>query len=55
MIKTIMIGIHKGDNTHTHDHVITLHNFKTINATKSNPVIPIPELLFDFFDIFLLF
>ena len=28
----IAIGIQSGDNTHHHDHVITLHSLSTMNA-----------------------
>lgn len=43
------ILIHKGDNTHNHDHAITLQSFKMMNAKSSNVLKPIPldELLFD--------
>ena len=29
---TIAAGIHSGANTHHHDHVITLHSLRTMNA-----------------------
>lgn len=45
-------GIHIGDNTHTHDHLITLHNFNTMNVIVNAPqdVIP-PDLPLDEFSI----
>jgi hypothetical protein len=30
--RTIASGIQSGDNTHHHDHVITLHSLRTIKA-----------------------
>lgn len=47
IITPIIIEIHMGDNTHNQDHVITLHNFNTINATVNNPTKPIPPLLLE--------
>ena len=42
----INAGIHIGHNTHHQDHVITLHNFNTINTRVRLPINPIPpELL----------
>ena len=43
----IMVGIsQKGDKTHHHDQVITLHSFRTIKATPSIAGSPI-EAEFD--------
>ena len=36
------IGAHRGDNTNHQDHVITPHNFITINATKRSDNTPGP-------------
>lgn len=36
------IGIHRGDNTHNQDHVITPHNFSTIKATNKIDSMPGP-------------
>jgi hypothetical protein len=38
-------GIHIGDNTHTHDHLITLHNFNTMNVIVNAPQNVIPPAL----------
>lgn len=43
-INPIPNDIHIGDNTHHHDHDITLVNFNTINAIVSTPINPIPPL-----------
>ena len=41
-IIVITIGIHSGDNTHHHDHEITVHSLRTINAiVKSVGKLPI--------------
>ncbi len=47
------MDIHMGERTHHHDQLMTLHNFRTIKATASKPVNPIPLLdeLEDDFDI----
>jgi len=37
------MGIHMGDNTHHHDHVITFNSFKTIKAMVSVPEKLIPD------------
>lgn len=37
--------IQSGDNTHHQDHAITLHSFKTINATN-NTVDKFPILIY---------
>jgi len=38
----IISPIHKGDSTHTHDHVILPRSFKVIKTIASNPKNPIP-------------
>lgn len=52
IIIVIANPIHIGDNTHNHDHVITLHSFNVINTIVSSPpkLIPLFAPLF-FFDI----
>lgn len=44
MTNAIAAEIQSGANTHTHDQAITLHNFKTMNATVNRPHRPIPPL-----------
>lgn len=46
--------IHKGDNTHTHDQVITLQSLRTINTTSKTPdkPKPPPAVPFEFLLIF---
>lgn len=39
---TIAAGIHNGDSTHHHDHVIKFVSFKTIKAIVNKPAKPIP-------------
>jgi uncharacterized Zn-binding protein involved in type VI secretion len=39
---TIATVIHIGENTHHHDHVITLHSFNVIKTIVNRPVKPIP-------------
>lgn len=44
-----------GERTHTQLHVITLHNFKTINAIVNNPTKLIPpdlDVVDDLFELF---
>lgn len=37
--------IHRGESTHSHDHFITLHSLRTMNATARSPAKPIPPVL----------
>ena len=42
MIMNKKTGIQIGDNTHTHDHAITLVSLRPTKRTVSNPVKPMP-------------
>lgn len=44
-----IVGNHIGHNTHTHDHLITPTNFKTINTIARSPQNPIPVVLLELF------
>jgi len=46
-VNTIINPIHNGDNTHSHDQVITPVSFNPINNTVRSPVKPIPPELED--------
>jgi hypothetical protein len=35
-------AIQQGDKTHNQDQLITLHNFRTTNATVNRPEMPMP-------------
>ena len=47
--------IHKGDNTHTHDQVITLQSLRTINTTSKTPDKPKPPPAAEPFEFLLIF
>ena len=52
---TIAVGIHIGERIHHHDHVITLHNLRTMSAivkSVGNPPIEIEILLLSFIIIY---
>ena len=40
--KTVVYPSHKGDSTHSHDHVTWPVNLRPINRTVSSPIKPIP-------------
>jgi hypothetical protein len=42
MIINNKIGIQRGDNTHHHDHAITLVSLRPTKRTVSSPVKPMP-------------
>ena len=43
---TTVNGIHRGDKTHTQDHVTYLVNLSPMNKIVNNPANPMPLLLF---------